>query len=84
MAPQTALGLGAGQCPSGLDPRDVGLGLYLRTSVCLISLVPEIQDGGDTLITDWQEAAFWCSCCGVKGAVNLLPLAAWLASDGQW
>ena len=58
MAPQTAKGLGAVQHPSGLDPRDVGLGLYLCTSVCLISLVPEIQDGGETLVTDRREAEF--------------------------
>ena len=60
MPPSTALSLGVGQRPSGLDTRDgdVGLGLYLRTSVCLISLAPEIQDGGETLITDWWEAEF--------------------------
>ena len=41
-----------------LDPLDVGLGLYLRTSVCLISLASENQDGGQSLVTDWWEAEF--------------------------
>ena len=58
MAPQTAQGLGAGQSQSSLDPRDVGLGIYLHTSRCLISLAPEIQDGGETLVNDWREAEF--------------------------
>ena len=58
MTPRTAQGLGAGRILSGLDSRDVGLGLYLRTSGCLISLEPEIQYGGESLVTDWQEAEF--------------------------
>ena len=65
-------------------PHNVGLGLYLRTSVCLICLAPEIQDGRETLVTDWWEAEFLCGFCGVKGAVNLPQLAARLASEGQW
>ena len=81
MATQTAQGLDVGQHPSGLDPHDVGLGLYLCTSVCLISLVPEIQDGGESLLTDRQ---FSCGFCGVKVTVNLPLLVAWLASEGQW
>ena len=56
--PRAAQSLGTGQCPSGLDPRDVGLVLCLHTSVSLISLAPEIQDGGETLVTEWWEAEF--------------------------
>ena len=58
MAARTALGLGTGQGLSGLDARDIGLGLYLHASGCLISLVQEIQDGGETLVTEWWEAEF--------------------------
>ena len=43
MAPRKAQGLGAGQHLSGLDPRDVGLGLCLCTSVCQISLESETK-----------------------------------------
>ena len=55
--PRTAQGLGAGQRPSGLDPCDVGLGLYLRTSVCLISLESENQDGGESLVTGGRQSS---------------------------
>ena len=59
--PRTAQGLGAGQRLSGLDPRldprDVGLGLCLCTSVCLISLESENQDGGESLVTGGRQSS---------------------------
>ena len=55
MTPPTAQDLGSGQCPLGLDPRDIGLGLYLHTSGCLISLASENQDGGESLLTGGRQ-----------------------------
>ena len=46
-----------GWVPSGLDPHDVGLGLYLRTSVCLISLESQNQDGGESPVTGGRQSS---------------------------
>ena len=57
MPPPTAQGLGADQRPLGLDPREVGLGLCLCTSVCLISLESENQDGGESLVAGGRQSS---------------------------
>ena len=61
MAPQTAQGLGTDQHPLDLDPNNVGLGLYLHTSVCLISLESENQDGGKSLVTGGRQSSEFAS-----------------------